>query len=104
MNGWNYRVMRHFDEEHEWFGIHEVYYEYDGSVNDWAVEAMEPHGESPSELCRDLAMMIAALTRPVLDYRDGKEIALVDHLAADIGAACREMGIELKESGTREGL
>lgn len=98
---WNHRVMRHIEENgDEWFGIHEVFYEDNGSIKNWTVDAMDPHGESPFELGTDLARMMAALTKPILDHRDGTEISLVDHLAADIGTYCREAGIELAPNPT----
>jgi hypothetical protein len=30
---WNYRIIRHDDDKHSWFGLHEVF--YDGSISGW---------------------------------------------------------------------
>lgn len=80
---WNYRVMIHDD----WGGpgesglvIHEVHYDNDGNVISWTEHSgiNEPAGhavgsESLESLGWVLDKMKEALTRPILNYKDGSE-------------------------------
>lgn len=74
--GWNHRVMRRvftpagYDEATEWFTIHEVYYNFDGSVATFTKEGIRPHGESLEELKESIQMFQRALDQPVLEYGD----------------------------------
>lgn len=68
---WNYRVVRLGWASGEFTcQIHEVYYHPDGALRAWSAEPVAPHGETPEELCADLARMAAALERPVLEHAD----------------------------------
>ena len=80
---WNYRVMKHEGPDKDtgegeyWFAIHEVYYESAG-VNEMTVssadvgyttEPISLSAESVDDLRVTLQRMLAALDKPVLDYR-----------------------------------
>jgi hypothetical protein len=72
---WNHRVMRHVDPNGGiWFGIHEVYYDESGEPEGWTETPDGPHGETVEQLVADLARMIEASGRPVLEYEDGKAV------------------------------
>ena len=74
MMTWNYRVVRkenpgeHLEEERYSFGIHEVYYNDNGTINACTVEPMDPHGMSLDELRACMDLMMGAFDKPVLDY------------------------------------
>jgi len=84
--GWNYRVMRHepdapdaADGKREvWYAIHEVFYQTD-SADDRSVDASETrYTEDPVAVVADdvdemrwvLEQMLAALDKPILEYRE----------------------------------
>lgn len=68
MSRWNHRVMRVVDEfGEESFGIHEVYYASNGSIESWTVDPVAPEGSTLEELKRDYETMARALTMPILD-------------------------------------
>ncbi|MCA1782025.1 MAG: hypothetical protein LC679_07580 [Intrasporangiaceae bacterium] len=69
---WNHRVMRKTHDTGEVaYSIREVFYESDGEdagkIIGWTADAMDPHGETLDELRADLARMLAACDRAVLD-------------------------------------
>lgn len=83
MGTWNHRVMKHeyahlgSDYNEVMFAIHEVYYK-DRSVDDRAVtlddvgyteNPVTVTGESIEELRATLELMLAALDKPVLEYK-----------------------------------
>ena len=63
---WNYRVIRKVEKEEYTFGIHEVYYKEDGTVEGWTENHGGPFGETVEELQRKLELMKTALDKPVL--------------------------------------
>ena len=65
---WNYRIVRRKCSDGDKYGIHEVYYNEDGSI--WAISEQPcmPFGETKKELLNDLSMMTASIIKPVLDY------------------------------------
>jgi hypothetical protein len=80
---WNYRVMRHESRNEVtgkidvWFALHEVFYE-NKNVNDlkvttadvsYTTEPIDVVGDSVEDLRETLRHMLAALDKPVLDYR-----------------------------------
>lgn len=72
---WNHRVMRMTSEgDGDSFGIHEVYYNADGTVENWTERAIAVYGEDVEDLRWALDRMIACLEKPILDYETGKEI------------------------------
>jgi hypothetical protein len=88
---WNHRVVRHKIEENSilvnsgpndekpveyWYGIHEAYY-LTGDVSgrpSITTNAIEPYGESPEELRKDLERMLRAFDKPVLDFDTRDEV------------------------------
>jgi len=64
---WNYRIIRHVNDDDEFFQIHEVYYT-DGSAVSVSEEPIPVHGDTLKELGENLKMQKRALTKPVLDY------------------------------------
>lgn len=92
---WNYRVMRHesktADNDEIFYAIHEVYYNDAGDVSGWTQEVCgSPCGENLGEMVRDLAWIITALSKPVLDGATGKEIEPAAMLADDLAKMLRE--------------
>ncbi len=80
---WNYRVIREVISERpvnegkvDWFSIHEVYYkDKDGgedynNISGWTADAVDIAGESMMEIQETLNMIIACLSKPVLDYTE----------------------------------
>jgi len=63
--GWNNRVMRYKDGS---LGIHEVYYEDDGTVNGYTIEAVGCYGDDLEDLKLGLDLKLQALDREILDY------------------------------------
>lgn len=73
---WNYRVMRRTDQTGaQYYCIVEAHYQAKGDSlpSSWTEGESAPIGESATELLNDLAWMLTALTKPVLD-EDGKEL------------------------------
>lgn len=91
-SGWNYRVMRHDPAEGPAYAIHEVYYD-GGKVDGWSEnENGSPTGETLEEMVRDLAWIITALSKPVLDYATGLELEPAALLADDLTKMLAEPG------------
>lgn len=78
MSHWNYRVIRQVEGEEIVWGIHEVYYAEDGSIEGWTANAIDPHGNTLEELAADLTMMRRALGEQVLTVAEDGH-TLVDH-------------------------
>ncbi len=72
---WNHRVVRRSwgDDEYS-YGIHEVYYNVDGSVSSMTKDPTNPRGEDIEELKWSLKKMTECLNHPVLDYETLKEL------------------------------
>ncbi len=66
---WNYRVIRHKNDQEEWFNIHEVYYRNDKPVS-ITENSCAPFGSSKEELRADFELMLKAFDKEVLDYSD----------------------------------
>jgi len=88
MSFWNHRVIHRYHEETDshTYHIHEVYYDDNGFVEGWTESAMEPFGETPSELREDIRHFIKAFQKPILiaKIKDGKEILVPDEEAPEI--------------------
>ena len=71
---WNYRVIKHEDEIageiEESLGIHEVYYNDDGSLWQYTADPVGVVADSVAELKEVLAMMAKAIELPVLEKGD----------------------------------
>ena len=76
---WDYRIMRRTTITHDYTdiidGIHEVYYEKDGTVSSWTADAVEIMSE-PGDMEEELKHVCKALEKPILDYETGKEITV----------------------------
>lgn len=88
---WNYRVMRAHEKipnasnSETYYAIYEVYYAEDGSITNWTQDASgSPFGATLEEMSNDLAWIMTALTKPVLDYETGKEVEPAKLLADDL--------------------
>jgi len=70
MGHWNHRVVkrivREFDKDVEWFGIHECFYG-PSDESGWTDEPITVEGESIDELREALERMLRCLDRPVID-------------------------------------
>ncbi len=66
--GWNYRVIRHTDEDTKscWFHIHEVHYSNDGKVEGWTENPKTPVGNSTKDLKGEIELIMEAFSKPVL--------------------------------------
>jgi hypothetical protein len=68
---WNYRIMHNRavrPESGHPFGIHEVYYNDDGSVYGWTEDAISLVGHDLDDLEWRLRAMLEAFQEPVLEY------------------------------------
>lgn len=68
MGGWDYRVIRKVQDGFESYGIHEVYWRSDGTVEAITENPVIPYGETPEELKKDILMQLQGLDKPVLDF------------------------------------
>ena len=69
---WNYRVVKHTDEDVEYFTVHEAFYHTAGcdepsSITD---EPIALYGDTLEELQADFEHQKEALSKPVLRYED----------------------------------
>ena len=53
---WNYRVLRHVDSGMEYYGLHEVYYNGDGSIAAWTEDSILV-GEDFGEIAKAVKMI-----------------------------------------------
>ena len=67
---WNYRAIRHKKGEDTWYDVRDVYYDKDGNVILWGALPQYPSGSDTGELERDLQMMLAGLSKPIIDASD----------------------------------
>lgn len=68
MSGWNYRVVKDKDG----FSIREVFYNKEGKIITWTVEACWPYGETLEELKLDVKHLQQALKRGILTEKRNK--------------------------------
>lgn len=76
---WNYRVIKQAYDDEDYFAIHEVYYNEDGSIRVMTESPVPVGGDSVDSLRSSLRMMLDCLDKDVLI--DGK-IVFVDPEAA----------------------
>ena len=70
---WNYRIIRHQEEEADYFAIHEVLYGDDGKPNGVTENPIDVLANTPLEVVEVLLMMVNDAQRSmhdVLDYAD----------------------------------
>lgn len=65
---WNYRVIRHVKNNEEFYHVHEVYYDDNGTPTMVSTEPIAPYAESVEDLKWVLERMLEALDKPILDY------------------------------------
>ena len=64
---WNYRMMKHEDEQHVWYGLHEVYWETDdsgkpaGEIN-WTEDSIVV-GDTPKEILDSVLQMLVDINK-----------------------------------------
>jgi hypothetical protein len=61
---WNHRVVK----KEGGYGIHEVYYKEDGTIQAVTKDAIDPYGETLEDLRLELQRMVGATFKDVLDY------------------------------------
>ena len=63
-----------------------MYYDDNDKIEGWTESAMEPFGETPSELREDIRYFIKALQKPILKstIEGGEEILVVDEDVQEI--------------------
>ncbi len=82
---WNYRVFRGADPDGSpWYEIREVHYDTERKVAAWAESGAAPMGETFKELINDLAWVLAALDKPILDDKTGLECEAAQMLTDDL--------------------
>lgn len=65
---WNYRVVKRKRMGEEWYAIHEVYYDAQGTPETATELAIDPGGNTLDELRSELEHMLKAVSEPVLNY------------------------------------
>ena len=95
MAGWNYRIMRHENNtaanDEIFYAVHEIHYDENDAVKGWTEEPTgSPCGETLDEMIRDLAWIMTALAKPILDASTGKEIEPAAMLADDLSKMLRD--------------
>lgn len=70
MTSWNYRIIARAGNGEESYGVHEVYYEKDGSIRNYTLSPVGVTSDSFAELPNVFGMMIKAFTLPVLKESD----------------------------------
>lgn len=84
---WNHRIIKKASEQETSYHIHEVYYDEQGKIESWTAKAMEPWGESISELRNDILHFWSAFRLPILTETidaDGKESIVEDNETQDL--------------------
>lgn len=75
---WDYRLIHHNTDEHEWIGLHEVFYDKDGSIRYWT--------EYPSRIVFDIDEVDFSLSDELeaMKEADNKPILLESELIANV--------------------
>lgn len=81
MAHWNYRVIADISRrtvnggtvEEPFCNIHSVHYSDSGIIELWSIEPTPAMGETLTELKKDLARMLEACDKPVLNMADLKD-------------------------------
>lgn len=85
MSKWNYRVFRCVDPTGSpYYEMREVHYGEGNKVEGWTEGGSAPMGETFRELIGDLAWLLAALSKPILDDKTGLECEPAQMLADDL--------------------
>lgn len=85
MAKWNYRVFRCANPDGSpYYEMREAYYDEAGKLDGWTEGGAAPMGETFDELIGDLARLMAALSKPILDDKTGLECEPAQILADDL--------------------
>lgn len=68
---WNYRVIKHSNENETWYGIHEVYYGTNDQPHSWTEDSIVI-SDSPEGLRLILSSMMKCLDKEILGMEQGK--------------------------------
>ena len=71
---WNHRVMRSESDGETSYGVHEVYYDDDGSITFWTLNPVAAVGDTVDDLQEELLRMLAACAKNPLDVETGDEL------------------------------
>ena len=70
---WNYRVMKREVSKGEFeFGIYEVFYNDDGSINGWTADSLTPIIDNAEGLKHEMEIMLKAFEEEVVLYKEDK--------------------------------
>lgn len=70
---WNHRIIKKLDSlANVYYEIHEVYYDNRGNPDGWTEDPVTPYGTNLEDLHADLAYLLNALDKPVMEIVDGK--------------------------------
>ena len=70
---WNHRVIKKQDNlANVYYEIHEVYYDNKGNPDGWTENPVTPYGNNLEDLHGELAYLLTALDKPVMEIVDGK--------------------------------
>ena len=67
---WEYRVVRHHQEEYTWLSVHEIYYYSDGRIMGWIKQPTDLFGESLDELRNCIEDIESSLSKPIMQVED----------------------------------
>jgi len=98
---WNYRIIKHDENENVWFAVHEVFYNYDNTIMGYTQDPISIVGDDAGDCITTANMIIRDLERlPVLTESQISVIEFVDDYVDDVENMTLE---ELeKEFGTDE--
>lgn len=63
-------MKREISESESEFGIHEVYYNEDGSVKGYTENSLTPVVDNPEGLKQEIEIMLKAFDQKILEYKD----------------------------------
>jgi hypothetical protein len=67
---WNYRIIKHDAAKHNYFAIHEVFYDDKGKITNWTERPIDIIGESKTDIKRTLKQMTLDIETPILSETD----------------------------------
>lgn len=71
---WNHRIIKHVTSDSEWFAVHEVYYDDDGTPNSCTSEPIKIIQEDLKDIEWEIDKIKEALQKPVLHYSYFEEL------------------------------
>lgn len=73
---WNYRIIKHEENNEFYYMIHEVFYNNKGKSDSWTKEGIAPFGETLFMLKKDYKQMAEAFSHPVLEIKKNKLVEI----------------------------